>query len=99
MFEAENGFDDQHLAGYRADDFTLVRSTGISFHDAHHLVSNAVKELIATGIGLKVSAMPIRGLLTLLAVAVANQCRIVCSVQFLTPAASIIRRKAFSTVL
>jgi argininosuccinate lyase len=36
---------------------TLVRSTGISFHDAHHLVSNAVKELIATGIGFDPDSM------------------------------------------
>ena len=36
---------------------TLVRSAGISFHDAHHLVSNAVKELIATGIGFDPDSM------------------------------------------
>jgi argininosuccinate lyase len=36
---------------------TLVRSTGISFHAAHHLVSNAVKELIAIGIGFDPDSM------------------------------------------
>jgi argininosuccinate lyase len=36
---------------------TLVRSTGISFDAAHHLVSNAVKELIATGIGFDPDSM------------------------------------------
>ncbi len=30
---------------------TLVRSTGISFHAAHHLVSEAVKNMIAAGVG------------------------------------------------
>jgi argininosuccinate lyase len=36
---------------------TLVRSTGISFDDAHHLVSNAVRELIAAGIGFDPDSM------------------------------------------
>jgi argininosuccinate lyase len=36
---------------------TLVRSTGIAFHAAHHLVSNAVKELTATDIGFDLDAM------------------------------------------
>lgn len=36
---------------------TLVRVTGISFHAAHHLVSNAVKELIANGIGFNPDSM------------------------------------------
>jgi len=46
-----------------------------------------------------VSAIPTRGLLTLFAVAVANQCLTVCRLQFLTPAALAIRPKAFSPVL
>jgi argininosuccinate lyase len=36
---------------------TLVRSIGISFDAAHHLVSNAVRELIATGIGFDPDSM------------------------------------------
>jgi argininosuccinate lyase len=36
---------------------TLVRSTGITFRAAHHLVSNAVKELIAANIGFDPDAM------------------------------------------
>jgi argininosuccinate lyase len=36
---------------------TLVRCIGISFHAAHHLVSNAVKELIATGTGFDPDSM------------------------------------------
>jgi argininosuccinate lyase len=36
---------------------TLVRSTGISFHAAHHLVSEAVRELIASGVGFDPDAM------------------------------------------
>src|SRR5216683_4760224 len=36
---------------------TLVRSTGIAFHAAHHLVSNAVKELTAADIGFDPDAM------------------------------------------
>jgi argininosuccinate lyase len=36
---------------------TLVRSLGISFDAAHHLVSNAVKELIASGIGFDPESM------------------------------------------
>ena len=36
---------------------TLVRGTGISFHAAHGLVSNAVKELTASGTGYDADAM------------------------------------------
>jgi argininosuccinate lyase len=36
---------------------TLVRSTGISFHTAHRIVSLAVKELIANGTGYEPEAM------------------------------------------
>jgi len=36
---------------------TLVRSTGITFQAAHHLVSNAVKELTAADIGFDPDAM------------------------------------------
>jgi argininosuccinate lyase len=36
---------------------TLVRTIGISFDAAHHMVSNAVKELIATGIGFDPESM------------------------------------------
>lgn len=36
---------------------TLVRRTGISFHAAHHLVSSAVKELIAACEGYNLDAM------------------------------------------
>jgi argininosuccinate lyase len=36
---------------------TLVRCTGITFHTAHHLVSNAVKELTAAHIGFDPDAM------------------------------------------
>ncbi len=36
---------------------TLVRVTGISFHAAHGLVSNAVRELTASGIGFAMEAM------------------------------------------
>ncbi len=36
---------------------TLVRVTGISFHAAHQLVSNAVRELTASGTGFEIDAM------------------------------------------
>ena len=62
---SEGEFNTAHMAAAAGANFlsvteladTLVRVTGISFHAAHQLVSNAVKMLTADGVGYNPDAM------------------------------------------